>query len=141
MADRTDQLDVNQLVTVTFVYDAALGSPADTQVLGGRVVAVPPAYIPLPVRGRFLGQPGYSRQAGGAWEWVLQGDVDPVDAFVDSLTGRGSWLVPQSRAVIKLLIQRLFSAGIPRSTIATQVPQMYAAVAAEIRAEDAAPPP
>jgi hypothetical protein len=72
------------------------------------------------------------------WEWVLTGDIDPVDQFVDSLTGRPGWLVPGSRAVLKTMVQRLFSAGIPRATIATQVPQMYQAVAAEVLAEQQA---
>jgi hypothetical protein len=85
-----------------------------------------------------LGQPGFSRQNGQAWEWVMGGTTDPVAQFVDSLTGKGGWLNQTSRTVLMTLVQRLYSAGIPRNTIATQVPQMYQAVAAEVLAEQAA---
>lgn len=150
----TTEDTVADLVSVTFIYDPALGSPVETQPLGGRTVAVPKSAIPLPKRGSLLGQQGFGRQAVVAdptspetppatmirWEWVLQGGTDPVDLFVDNLTGRPGWLIPASRATIKTLVQRLFSAGIPRSTIVNQVPLMYQAVAAEVRAEDSASP-
>lgn len=123
------------LTPVTLIYDAAAGSPVETQPWGGRIIMVPPEMIPLPQRGKLYGQAGFSRQNAGAWEWVMVGDTDPVDQFIDSLTGRPGWLVPSARAVMKLLVQRLFSAGIPRATIATQVPQLYQAVAAEVLAE------
>lgn len=133
--------EVDDLVEVTFIHDPALGSPPELASLGGKVFGVPPERIPLPARGKLLGQRGYSRQTpGGAWEWVLQGDTDPVDQFVDALTGRPGWLVPDSRTVVVTMIKRMFSAGIPRATIQNQVPQFYAAIAAEIRAEDAPPP-
>lgn len=142
--DRTiEDTDVSDLVPVTLIWDAALGSPADPdlQDRGGDVVSVPPSRIPLPARGTLFGLRGYSRQGNfGAWEWVLQGDVDPVDGFVDSLTGRGGWMVPASRAAIKTMVQRLYTAGIPRNTIVTQMPQVYQAIAVEVRAEDSAPP-
>lgn len=142
---------LGDLVDVTFVYDPGLGSPPETQPLGGKVIAVPPTVLPLPQRGTLLGQAGFGRQQAVAdplnpgstvvrWEWVLQGATDPVDPFVDALTGRPGWLVPASRATVKLLIQRLYSAGIPRATIQSQVPQLYQAIAAEIRAEDAPSP-
>jgi hypothetical protein len=133
---------VADYVPVTFIWDTTLGSPNDPtlQALGGKQFLVPPDQIPLPTRGRLVGVGGYSRQTAGAWEWVIQGDVDQVDVFVDSLTGRGGWLVPASRQAVKLMIQRMFSAGIPRNTIATQVPQFYQAVVAEIQAELASPP-
>lgn len=147
-SDSTDTANVlADLVDVTLIWDAALGSPAGKQALGGRTIGVPKSAIPLPLRGVFLGEPGFGRQQTVTdpgdpaqtivrWEWVLQGGTDPVDVFVDSLTGRPGWVVPQSRAVLKLMIQRLFSAGIPRATIAQQIPQLYAAIAAEVRAED-----
>jgi hypothetical protein len=128
---------INDLVMVTFIYDPALGSPAEYAQYANINVAVPKDVIPLPARGKLLGLGGYSRQAGGAWQWVLQGDTDPVDQFVNNLTGKGGWTNPTSKAAIVLLVQRLFSAGIPRSTIAAQVPQMYNAVAAEVLAEQA----
>jgi hypothetical protein len=142
---------VADMQTVTFIYDTALGSPIETQALGGKEYGLPPSAFPLPRRGTLLGQAGFGRQATVAdpvnpgstmvrWEWVLQGGTDPVDTFVDNLTGKGGWTVPGSRATVKLMIQRLFSAGIPRSTIASQIPQFYNAVAAEVRAEDALPP-
>jgi hypothetical protein len=143
--------ELADLVEVTFIYDPALGSPIEAQSLGGKQYGIPRGNIPLPRRGVLLGQPGYGRQSTVLvgtpnpdttvvrWEWVLQGATDPVDAFIDNLTGRGGWVVPSSRAVLKLLVQRLFTAGIPRATITSQVPQMYQAVAAEVRAEDAAP--
>lgn len=133
------QPGIVDLVTVTLVWDAALGSPAELQTYGGRIVAVPPSYLPLPPRGTLFGLKGFSRQTSGAWEWVLQGDVDPVDAFVDGLTGHGGWTNPTSRATVKLMITRLFSAGIPRATIASQIPQFYNAIAAEVVAEQGAP--
>ena len=126
---------LSELIPVLLVYDAALGSPPETQSWGGRIIMVPPEMIPLPQRGEIWGQRGFSRQGAQMWEWVMVGDTDPVDQFVDSLTGRPGWVVPASRAVMKTMVQRLFSAGIPRNTIATQVPQMYQAVAAEVLAE------
>lgn len=131
---------LDQLVPVKLIYDAALGSPPETAAYANVIVMVPPDLTPLPQRGRLLGQPGFSRQnqVTQAWEWVLQGDTDPVDQFVDSLTGRPGWVNTQSRAAVKLMIQRLFSAGIPRTTIQTQIPQFYQAVAAEVQAEQSA---
>lgn len=128
------------LITVTLIWDAQLGSPPELQPYGGKIVAVPPDRIPLPERGMLFGLRGYAKRDGqGGWQWVLQGDIDPVDAFVESLTGKATgWSNPTSRATVKLMIQRLFSAGIPRGTIATQIPQFYNAVAAEVVAEQAA---
>jgi hypothetical protein len=131
-------VDISELVRVTFVWDATLGSPAELQSYGGLVVAMPPAMIPLPDRGELFGVGGYSRTDGtGGWQWVIQGETDPVDAFVDSLTGRGGWANQSSRTLVKTLVARLFSAGIPRQTIATQIPQFYSAIAAEIASEQA----
>lgn len=129
---------IDDLVMVTFIYDPALGSPTEYAQYANVNVAVPKEVIPLPARGKLLGLGGYSRQVGGgAWQWVLQGETDPVDQFVNGLTGKGGWTNPASKQVIVLLVQRLFSAGIPRNTIAAQVPQMYNAVAAEVIAEQA----
>lgn len=142
--------NIADMVDVTFIYDPALGSPKDTEKWGGRVIGLPRTSFPLPIRGILLGQPGFGRQQTVAaptpeasdattvrWEWVMQGATDPVDAFVDSLTGKGMWTLTASRTVVMTLVQRLFSAGIPRTTIQNQVPQLYRAIAAEIRAEDA----
>jgi hypothetical protein len=134
-----DQYSVADLVQVTVVWDASLGSPTELEGYNGAVVAVPPAYFPLPDRGTLFGVKGYSRKVGdGTWQWILQGDVDPVDAFVDSLTGRPGWVSAPSRAVVKTMIQRLFSAGIPRETIVTQIPQFVQAIVAEYVAERSA---
>lgn len=134
-----DQFAASQLVQVTLVWDATLGSPTELQPWGGKVVAVPPDFLPLPPQGTLFGLKGFSRSEGnGTWSWILQGDVDPVDNFLDSLTGRGGWTVPASRTTVKIMAQRLFSAGIPRSTIVSQFPAFYNAVAAEIRAEASA---
>lgn len=141
MTDIIDQ-PITNLIVVRLVWDAAMSSPPEFQHYNGVLVAVPPEAIPLPVRGFLFGLRGYSRQTANdpvPWEWVLQGDVDPADAFVDSLTGRGSWLVADARALVKLMIQRLFSAGIPRQTLVEQFPQLVQAIAAEVRAIDALP--
>ena len=136
------ELTLADLTEVTFIWDAALGSPPELQQYANRVVAVPPTMLPLPPRGRFLGIGGYSRQAptpgGPVWQWVMQGSTDPIDQFVDSLPAPSPWLVPASREAVKLMIARLFSAGIPRNTIATQIPQFYNAIANQVRAEEAA---
>jgi hypothetical protein len=139
-------IGIDDLVPVFIIWDAALGSPADLQKYAGMVVSVPPDRIPLPQRGLLFGVRGYSRQGvGGRWEWVLQGDVDPVDAWVDTLTGRpGGWVDQSARATVKLMAQRLYSAGLPRATIVSQFPQLVSAIATEVRAEiaaDAEPPP
>jgi len=128
--------DISDYQPVTMIWDATLGSPPEVQSYGGEVVLVPPEVLPLPARGQLLGLGGYSRTDGsGGWQWVLQGDIDPVDAFVDSLTGKGGWSNQTSRTAVKTMVARLFSAGIPRATIATQIPQFYQAVAAEVTAE------
>lgn len=144
-------LALADLVEVTLIYDPTLGSPAETQALGGRVLALPPSLFPLPQQGVLLGLRGFGRQQVVAaptpqnpdatrlrWEWVLQGDVDPMDQFVDQLTGRPGWLVPASRATTKLSLQRLLAAGVPRTGLAQQFPLLYQAIAAEVRAEVAA---
>lgn len=134
-----DQYSVADLVQVTVVWDASLGSPVELQSYGGAVVAVPPNYFPLPDRGTLFGVKGYSRKVGdGTWQWILQGDTDPVDAFVDSLTGRPGWVNQGARTTVKTMVQRLFSAGIPRETIATQIPLFVQAVVAEYAAEQSA---
>ncbi len=136
---------ITNLIVVRLVWDAAMGSPPEVQSYGGALVAIPPQALPLPVRGRLFGLLGYSRQvvSGGPipWEWVLQGDVDPVDAFVDSLTGRtdpttgrGVWIDQAARAAVKLMVQRLYSAGIPRQTIVDQFPLLFGAVRSEVSA-------
>lgn len=128
--------NISDYQSVAMVWDATLGSPVELQGFGGQVVLVPPEVLPLPARGSLLGLGGYSRTDGsGGWQWVLQGDTDPVDAFVDSLTGKGGWSNPTSRAAVKTMVARLFSAGIPRTTIGTAIPQFYNAVAAEVAAE------
>ncbi len=140
-------VSVEDLVMVTVVWDAALGSPPELQPYGGAIVGVPPFSIPLPVRGKLFGVRGYSRQvpheSGTRWEWVLQGDTDPVDQFVDSLVsslpGGIPWRVATAREAVKLMIQRMFSAGLPRATIASQVPAFFQAVAAEVAARNPAP--
>jgi hypothetical protein len=131
--------DIDELTPVLLVWDSTLGSPPELQSRGGLVVAVPPEFMPLPDRGVLVGLGGYARRDGtGGWQWVLQGEVDPLDQFVDSLTGLGLWKNQNARTAVKTLISRLFSAGIPRQTIATQFPQVYAAIAAEIASEQAA---
>jgi hypothetical protein len=131
-----DVTDISDYQPVLMVWDATLGSPTELQSYGGQTVLVPPDVLPLPARGNLLGLGGYSRTDGsGGWQWVLQGDVDPVDAFVDSLPAQGHWTNPTSRATVKTMVARLFSAGIPRTTIATQIPLFYNAVAAEVAAE------
>jgi hypothetical protein len=148
-------LDVSEpvdMVSVWYIHDPQMGSPPELAHLGNTSVPVPAAAIPLKARGKLYGHRGYSRQrsvetppASGTfemrWEWVLMGDVDPIDQFVDSLTGRPGWILPEARATVKLMIERMFSAGIPRATIRNQVPPFFAAVQAETRAEDAASPP
>lgn len=132
-------IDISDLTQVTFVWDAALGSPTELSKWSGLVAAVPPEYLPLPDRGVLFGLRGYSRTDGaGGLQWVLQGDVDPLDQFVDSLTGRGGWTNLTARTAVKTMIGRLFNAGIPRGTIASQFPQLYAAIAAEITSEQQA---
>jgi hypothetical protein len=123
------------LIQVTFIYDTTLGSPIETQPLGGKVVAVPPTYIPLPDRGTLLGQPGFSRQTATAWEWVMQGANDPLDQFVDSLTGLGFWVLPASRTIMKSLCQAMFNRGFTKAQIQTQMPQLYQAIINEKAAE------
>lgn len=127
--------NLNNLVQVTFIYDTTLGSPIESQPFGGKVVAVSKDQIPLPKRGTFLGQPGFSRQPSGAWEWVMQGDSDPMDAFIDSLTGRGAWTVPASRATVKQMVQALLNRGFTRTQLQNQVPSLYSAISAEVLAE------
>jgi hypothetical protein len=131
-----DQFSVADLVRVTVVWDASLGSPPELQGYGGAIVGVPPTYLPLPDRGTLFGVRGYSRKVGdGTWQWILQGDVDPIDSFIDGLTGRPGWVNPNARATVKTMVQRLFSQGIPRETIATQIPQFVQAIVAEYIAE------
>jgi hypothetical protein len=136
-------MSLSDLVEVTLIYDAALGSPADTQQHNGKVVAVDREQIPLPREGTFLGLPGLGRQATVnsvvRWEWVMlsatPGDV--LDQFLDGLTGRADWTVPASRATVRTVVLALLSRGFTRSQININMPQLYAAIAAEVRAEDA----
>lgn len=135
---------LDELVEVTLIHDASLGSAPETASLNGKVIAVPKEVIPLPRKGSLVGLPGFGRQtviAGGAlrWEWVLQGGTDPLDAFVDSLTGRGGWLLPASRTTVKDMCQALFNKGFTRTQIQNQMPQVYSAIAAEVTAEAATP--
>lgn len=130
---------IDELVAVTLVWDATLGSPAELQPQGGKVVLLPPEMFPLAPRGTLLGMGGFSRQDGaGGWQWVLQGEVDPVSAFVDTLTGLGKWVNPTAKQAVVTMIGQLWSAGIPRATIAVRFPQLYAAIAAELASERSA---
>jgi hypothetical protein len=133
---------ITELIPVRLIWDAGLGSPPELQGYGGILVSVPPEAIPLPSTGSLFGLRGYARQAVGAvpWEWVLQGDVDPVDTFVDQLTGRPGWILADARAGLKTMLMQLFSAGIPRATLAARFPELFNAIKAEILAEVAAQP-
>jgi hypothetical protein len=132
-----------ELVLVTLIYDTTLGSPIEYVNDGGKQIAVPASQIPLPQRGVFVTWPGFSRQSivGGVlrWEWVMQGAIDQLDAFVDSITGKGGWLVTASRNTMKTLCQALLRQGFTRAQIQAQVPQLYQAIAAELTAEAASP--
>lgn len=137
---------VANMIEVVMIHDPALGSPPEALPLANKNVCVSQSLIPLPQRGVFLGQPGFSRQTPFGdpsvmrWEWVLQGDVNILDTFVDSLTGRGSWVVPTSRTTVKTIVQALLNKGFSRTQVNNQFPALYQAVAAEIRAEDALTP-
>lgn len=133
-----DEFTVSELVRVDVVYSPADGSPPELAQYGGAIVSVPPSYIPLTPRGTLFGIHGFSRQVNGQWQWVLQGDANPVEAFVDTLTGLGHWVVPASRADIILLCQQLLGLGIPSSTISARIPTVYNSIASEVRAEAAA---
>lgn len=130
---------ISELIPVTLIYDPNLGAPIETQPLGGKVLLVPPTLIPPPQRGVLYGQRGYSRQVGGAWEWVMIGDTDPVEAFVDTLAGGGHWRVAAARADMVLFCQQLLRLGIPSGTIAARIPQIVSSIAAEVQAETATP--
>ncbi len=137
---------ITELIPVRLVWDPALGSPPEMEGYGGAIVAVPPEAIPLVQRGFLFGLRGYSRQVQPAvpipWEWVLQGDVDPVDQFVDSLTGRpDGWVNQQAREFVKTVLYQLASAGIPRATLAERFPLLYTAIKTEVLAEVANPIP
>lgn len=127
--------NIADLVQVTFIYDATLGSAIEQQPLGGTKYGLPKSVIPLPQQGVLFGQSGFSRQLAGAWEWVLQGQPDVLDTFVDGLTGRGGWTVPASRVTMKSLCQALQRQGFTRTQIQNQVPQLYAAIKTEVLAE------
>jgi hypothetical protein len=134
---------VDKLVPVTLIYDPTQ-SPPDTQPLGGQVILTPPEHIPLPATGSFYGQPGYSRQQAGAWEWVMSAASatgGQLDVFVDSLTGRPGWVNPDSRATMKTAAQRLLKEGLPKALIQQMLPAVYSAVKTEVVAEQMAPPP
>lgn len=132
-----NEFKASDLIMVHVIYSPADGSPPETAQYADAIVGVPPNYIPLPARGQLFGVNGYSRQVNGQWQWVLQGTPNPVNSFVDSLTGLGLWKVTASRDDIRLLCQQLLGLGIPSGTIAARIPQIYASIAAEIRAEDA----
>ena len=128
-----------ELVAVTLIYDVSLGSPIEYVNDGNKQIGIPKDQIPLPNRGVFITWPGFSRQTvvGGLlrWEWVMQGETDPLDSFVDSLTGRGGWTVAASRTTIKNLCQTLFKQGFTRTQIQNQMPNVYGAIAAEENAQ------
>lgn len=132
-----DEFSVSDLVRVDVVYSPVDGSPPELAQYGGAIVSVPPSYIPLTPRGTLFGINGFSRQVNGQWQWVLQGTANPVEAFVDTLTGQGHWDVPASRADLVLLCQQLLGLGIPSGTIAARIPTIYNSIATEVRAEDA----
>lgn len=130
-----NEFGIADLVKVTAVYSPSDGSPPETQQYGGVIVAVPPNYLPLPARGKLFGINGYSRQVEGAWQWVLQGDTNQVDSFVDSLAGGGHWKVPAARADMVVFCQQLLGLGIPSATIAARLPQIVGSIVAEVQAE------
>lgn len=145
MTNVTDQ-PITNLIPVRLVWDAALGSPPEVQGYGGAIVAVPPEATPLPIRGSLFGLRGYSRQVQPSvpipWEWVLQGDVDPVDQFVDGLTGRpDGWVNQTAREFVKTTLYQLASAGIPRATLAERFPLLFSSIRTEVIEEQASPPP
>jgi hypothetical protein len=136
MTSPHNEFDASELIMVKVIYSPADGSPPELAAYANIIVGVPPSYIPLPARGKLFGVNGFSRQVDGAWQWVLQGAINPVESFVDSLTGRGGWLVPAARADIILLCQQLLSQGIPSGTIVTRIPVVYSSIAAEVLAEN-----
>lgn len=131
---------VADLTPVVLIYDTAAGSPADRPdlaALNGKELLVEPQHIPLPAGGMFYGQPGYSRQVGPAWQWVLTGG-DPnsqLDVFLDSLTGLGHWEDQTARAVWRQAVQRQRQEGLPRQLIQQMASGQFNAARNEIIAE------
>lgn len=132
-----NEFSASDLIMVHVTYSAADGSPAEMQAMATAVpvVGIPPNYLPLPARGKLFGVNGFSRQVNGEWQWVLQGEINPVESFVDSLAGGGHWEVTTARADMILFCQQLLGLGIPSGTIAGRLPQIVASIAAEVQAE------
>lgn len=135
MAD-PNEFNASDLIMVKVIYSPPDGSPPESAQYANAIVGIPPNYLPLPARGKLFGVNGFSRQVEGQWQWVLQGAINPVESFVDGLTGLGHWLVPASRADIILLCQQLLGLGIPSGTIAARIPVIYSSIAAEVLAEN-----
>lgn len=118
-------LNVQTAARVTYVADA--DTPLPPPVPGGTVALVEPAALPLPAAGELGGVPGWSRQVGGAWEWVMTGGADKIAQAVDAIPGPAGWSDQTARQVWLDAARALLRAGVPRPLLRQSLQAMYSA--------------
>jgi hypothetical protein len=76
---------------------AVAETPANLAAYHGRYLSVPNTTVMPPVGTRGIvivsgvQVPGFLRQTGGGWEWVMLPPVDPLEAVVNAIPGPQGW--------------------------------------------------
>jgi len=135
------------LGTPTTLYFVALAGQAPDSLLAyhGMNIGLTEAQMtsipagPDVVRAWGIDFPGYRRpREGGGLEWVIAPLAGPNEDVINALPGPGGWKDAARRQVWAAADERFRKDGVPIQAIRNRFPALWAAAAAEVRAQDAA---
>lgn len=131
----------DNMITVKLVADADTPQ-ADAEQFAGKEYVVPND-TPLATdgSGTFLGRfPGYARNVGAGWEWVMGQPTDQVMRAVNRAPGADGWVDLDCRRRVRQIFRDLRSNGVPGPHLVTWAAELYAAIQTDVLARQAAAP-
>lgn len=128
----------DELLPVTLVADA--DTPVELASHAGRTLGLEPTTdLPTDGSGVLLGKfPGYARNTGAGWEWVIGPAQDPLLRAINRLPGTAGWTDLEARRVWRQRFRQMRENGVPSTLLQQWAPELYAAAVAN---HIAAPPP
>jgi hypothetical protein len=123
-----------ELIEITLVADA--NTPDSLKPYAGSKYGIPPS-TPLPTDGTgvlFGKFPGYARNVGSGWEWILGEAQNPMLKALNLIPGPGGWVVPESRNVWRRNFRKMMENGVPAPMLQTIASELYWAADADVRA-------
>jgi hypothetical protein len=129
MPDSNPVFDLGNPIWIALV--AVAQTPAETAGYAGRYLSVPNAAVMPPLGTRGIVQvsgvqvPGYLRQTGGNYEWVMMPLVDPLESAVNALPGPQGWSDQPSRQVWVNIAAYLRGLGVSQSDLGPGLQSLY----------------